>query len=927
MPFKNRYLFTEIALILSAGALLGLNSETAQAQLPQYNCRPNTQNNGWVCETPDGALALPPVNTGQRYRPNTLQNVQPSSESELEPESKPKPKPKLETTPLNGISVQIKPATPESNQAPALDSPLSSSAETPNIVNPAKVYPLDWVPQAELTAAQVAALPANCCGAFIDPSLVLKTPANDPSSAPTILNSVSDLAQPSVSVIDIEGDVTVGQGYRTVQNDRSTSINRDENSILMEGNVKFREPGMLILGRSAFIDTDNNTNRIDTAQYVIHDFGAHGTAASIVYNSDSGIVVLENGEFSRCEPENTFWKLSASSIVLDQIEGRGYATDVSIRVKDVPIFYYPFTMPFPLGDQRASGFLAPSTGSTRSGGFDFELPYYFNLAPNYDATFSPRLITDRGVMATAEMRYLANWSMNTLNISHLGGDKLFNATTRDVRGSDSPPVEDRWFIGYKHQGVIGKNWSTFIDYNAVSDEDYFFDLGNNGLNVFSRSHLNRQGRLDFNSDYLSAGVNVQRVQVIDPFINSVNINTPYDKLPQFHFETDRELPAGFQVRLQGEFTSFDRNLDNASLSLAQLDNGALVTGQRLNLEPEINWSVETPGWFVRANGKYKYAEYSLKNQALATLEDPDIGVGIFNVDAGLVFERELANGSMSQTLEPRLYYLYSEFEDQSMLPLFDTAELNFSFNQLFRDDRFSGGDRIGDADQVTAAITSRILDKNGRERARASLGQITYFEDRQVSLRNPLINFAPRYSPLSSTSSLVGEFALSIGKNWQLNTDVQWNQDTQTADEGSFQLRYHRDNNHLFNLSYRLRSLVNTPTFVLPGGIDPQIKQTDVSGVWPLSTNWKILGRWNYDHSNSRNVDAFAGIEWSNCCATIRLIGREWVDQDELFVPNVEPNQAIFVQFTLNGLGNLTGGGVSNLLSESIWGFRDTEYE
>jgi LPS-assembly protein len=282
---------------------------------------------------------------------------------------------------------------------------------------------------------------------------------------------------------------------------------------------------------------------------------------------------------------------------------------------------------------------------------------------------------------------------------------------------------------------------------------------------------------------------------------------------------------------------------------------------------------------------------------------------------------------MTQTLEPRIYYLYSEFEDQSMLPLFDTAELNFSFNQLFRDDRFSGGDRIADANQVTAALTSKILDKNGKERARASIGQITYFEDRQVSLRNPLISFVPRYSPLSSTSSLIGEFSLSAGQNWQLNTDVQWNQEAKDVDEGSIQLRYQRDNSHIFNLSYRIRNLVDTPTFLVPVGISPQIKQTDVSGVWPLTTNWKVLGRWNYDHSNARNIDAFAGVEWSNCCATIRVIGREWVDQDELFVPNVEPNQAIFVQFTLNGLGNLTGGGLTNLLSDGIWGFRDTEYE
>ena len=914
MPFIRHRLSTAIACGLAAAVMLICMPETSSAQLPKFNCQPNASGDGWICENtvPDSTVVAPRRNPA--YRPPATSpapaNPQPqqSSEPNLEdndsqapsPFTATEPEPKAETeTPVSAIFQPIEPSR----------------------------YPLDWVPRAQLTPEQLAGLPGNCCGAFIDPNLINKEDGGDPALTPIQFQATNGLQQVSQNLITINGEVVVQQGYRTVQNDNTTGLNRSENTILMEGNVEFREPGMLILGDSAFIDTDNSSNRIESAQYVIHDFGAHGTAASMVYNSDSGVVVIENGEFSRCEPENSFWKLSAESIVLDQNENRGYAKAVSLRIKDVPVFYYPFTMPFPLNDQPVSGFLPPSMGSTRTGGVDFELPYYLNLAPNYDMTLSPRLLSDRGIMLNGETRYLSKSTDHTVNLSYLGGDDQFDPATADVLGSTSPPTADRWFVGYKHQGAFGQNWSTFVDYNAVSDDDYFFDLGANGLNVFSRSNLNRQGSLNFNSDYLRAGVNLQRIQIIDPFANAVSINTPYDRLPQIHFDTGTYLPAGFRLGLRGEATLFDRNLDDASLSLTQLDNGALVTGQRVNLEPEINWSVESPGWFLRANGKYKLAEYRLENQALNTLEDPGFGIGIVNADAGLIFERSFANGTRTQTLEPRVYYLYSEFEDQSMLPLFDTSELNFSFNQLFRDDRFTGGDRVGDADQLTAALTTRILDTKGKERARASIGQITYFEDRRVSLANPLIDFIPRYSPTASTSAYVGEFAVTMGANWQLNTDVQWNEDRQDVDEGSFQLRYQRDNDHLFNLSYRFRSLVNTPTFTLPGGIDPRIKQTDFSGVWPISANWKVLGRWNYDHSNSRVLETFAGVEWSNCCAIIRVIGREWVDVDELFVPNIEPNQGIFVQVTLNGLGNLTGGGLSNLLSDGIWGFRDTEYD
>lgn len=912
MPFKKRHLSVELALILSSGLLLSATPNEAQSQLAQYNCRPNDAGDGWICEDSSTPGTSNTIRT--TTRPPAPATASPGGANTQSPASR-----------------NPQPATPEapatSDEAPAPEQPLLAREPEPiRATTTATDYPLDWVPIDSLSAEQRAALTGNCCGAFIDPTGRSKDAENQPADAEMRFDAAEGVTGLSQNLLSIDGDIKVQQGYRTIENNDSTTIDRAENSVIMQGDVVFREPGVMLEGDSAFIDNDAGINRIEQAQYVLHDYGAHGNANSIVYNSESGNVTIENGEFSRCEPESNFWLFRAETIVLNQEESRGYASKVSLRIKDVPVFYYPGTLPFPLGDERMSGFLAPSTGSTRSGGFDFELPYYFNLAPHYDATLSPRLISDRGVLTGLELRYLAETSLNTLNLSYLGDDKLFDAATANVPGADSPPTDKRWFVGYEHYGIYGRNWSSFVDYNAVSDEDYFYDLGSNGLNTTSRTHLNRQARLNYNSSYLRAGLNVQRIQIIDPFISSIDLNRPFDRLPQFYFDTDAYLGAGFRVELAGQVTSFDRSLDESLLSTAQLDSGALVNGERLNLEPALTWSVEQPGWFLRANAKYKHAAYKLQNQATVSADDPEIGVGVFNVDGGLIFERAMSGG-YTQTLEPRLYYLHSEYEDQSTLPLFDTSELNFSFSQLFREDRFSGGDRIGDADQASFALTSRILDPQGKERARVSLGQIRYFDDRLVDLGNPLQAWTPRYSPLAEKSALAGELALSIGASWRLNTDLQWNEETEELNEGSFQLRYHRDNDHLFNLAYRYRNLVNSPNFVLPSGIDPRIKQTDLSAAWPVSQRWKLLARWNYDHSNSRNLETFAGVEYSNCCATIRVIGREWVDEDELFVPNIEPNQGIFVQFTLNGLGNITGGGLSNLLRDGIRGFRETEDE
>ncbi|MEQ8408930.1 MAG: LPS-assembly protein LptD [Gammaproteobacteria bacterium] len=854
-----------VILLVSAGVLLG-NSPKAQAQLPSYNCQASSDGSGWECTTNN--------ERGARQARSSV-----------------------------------------ASQSASIDAPSSPTPEAAN-------FPLDWVPREAMTEEQREALDRACCGGFIDP-LADQPVATDNEAGATQFNSATGLNQVSRDEIQINGDVRLQQSGMLISNNNETTINRADNTVQLNGDVQVREPGLLLQGETASIDGDAQINRIGNAQYVMHEFGAHGNAGSIVYNGESGQITIENGEFSRCEPQEEFWRLRAASIILDPDQSRGYARDVSLRIGEVPVFYYPFTMTFPLGDGRVSGFLAPSLGTTRTGGVDIEVPYYFNIAPQADATVAPRLISDRGVMTSAELRYLASWSMNTLNASFLPDDDLFDPAQANTLGSDSPPVADRWYLGYEHFGALSQNWSTYVDYNAVSDSDYFYDLGGNGLNVASQSHLNRQARLQFSSSLLRAGVNVQRFQIIDPFFNTDTINKPFDRLPQFYFDSDQYLGAGFSVELDGQVTSFDRQLDRNLISDAQVAAGALVNGERVNLEPALKWAVETPGWFLRTSATYKHLAYDLDQQANSTQTDPEIGVPVYSVDSGLVFERE-RNGRGLQTLEPRVFYLQSDYQQQDHLPLFDTSELNFSFKQLFREDRFAGGDRIADADQATFALTTRLFSERGEERARFSLGQIFYFADRRVTLTNPLQTWQPRYSGTSEESALAGEMALSLGDNWRLNSDVQWDQQAEEINEGSMQLRYHGGDEQIFNLSYRYRRLVNSPNFTLPAGIDPRIKQTDLSAVWPLNENWTILGRWNYDHSNERNLESFAGLEWNNCCATIRVVAREWVDENELFVPNSEPNQGIFVQFTLHGLGDLAGGGLSNLLRDGIWGFRDT---
>lgn len=854
-------------------ALVCAMLNTAQAQstsAPRVSCVANAAGNGWDCETGAGFVRAP----------------------------------RLASPPSAGT-------TEQAHTEPAAQRGTPAS--------------LDWRARETMTPAQQATLSNDCCGGFIDPLSGETAAASDD----TEFTSSAGLVQSTSSSVDLRGEVTVNQGSRRIVNSGSddsatTTLDRDANTVRMRGDVAFREPGILLRGDEAFIDSERGRNTVNSAHYVLHESGIHGEAQRIDYDSESGVITLDNGKFSRCEPGNEFWVLRANAFELDQAVGRGRATAMSLRVRDIPVFYYPGTLQFPLGDQRLSGLLPPSIGSSLTGGMDIQVPYYLNIAQQMDATLSPRLLSDRGVMLGGELRYLGKRSMNTLNGAYLGNDKLFDPATAATLGADSPSQPDRWFVGFEHEGQLGRGFASYIDYNAVSDNDYFFDFGNGGLSLSSQTHLNRQARLDYRSDLLQARLNVQRLQIVDPFAAALDINRPFDRLPQFTFNTQTGLGLGFSLALAGEATAFDRSLDERLLSQTKIDAGALVTGTRVNLEPEIRWAVERPGWFLRAKSKVLARRYNLDRQALDTAAAPDFAVAVTSLDAGLVFERSTKSGG-TQTLEPRLFALDSGYADQSEIPLFDSSELNFSFAQLFRDERFAGGDRVSNARQLSAALTSRVLDDAGRERARFSLGQIVYFEDRLVDLSNPLQNWAARYSPTADGSAFAAEAAYAPGERWRFITDVQWDEDTQQVIEGRAQVRYRRDNSHLFNLAYRERNLVSSPNLVLPpaidGAIDTHIRQTDLSAVWSLGANWKILGRWNYDHSNARNLESFGGVEYSNCCAKIRVVAREWINENELFVRNFQPNRGVFVQFTLIGLGNLSGGGLDSLLTQGIQGY------
>ena len=742
---------------------------------------------------------------------------------------------------------------------------------------------LDWVPREQLTPEDQEKTPGYCAGAYVEPDYLAEEVRKlDPATQP-ILGSSIESETTEDGQTTLTGDVVIRQGYRQVKSGKAL-INREAGTVDLEGEAQYREPGVLLIGQDTHINMETKAVTINDAEFVAHNNHMRGTAKQLE-KDEQGLIHARKGMVTTCPPGVNSWALKSSKVKLDREKGEGVATNATVRVKNVPVFYTPYIR-FPIDDRRKTGFLFPQLGSSDDG-VDFAAPYYINIAPNYDATVTPRYISDRGAMAELEFRYLHSNNEGVLGGAYLDGDDEFNG-------------EDRWIAAVEHKGTLFNKISTYVDYGVVSDEDYFSDLGTD-LNLSSQTHLLRIGQASYSSDYWKIITRLQGYQTLDELITDQN--KPYDRLPQIIFDGAYPLEnLGIEFGLKTEYSYFDR--DNDDLSGLQK-----AVGHRYSAEPSINWNPEWPFAYINPQVKYKYRKYSLEDLDSSYDDSPDIGTPLYSLDAGVFFERDMSlfGQALTHTFEPRIFYLkVPEEEDQHLIPNFDTGELTFSYNQLFREDRFTGGDRIGDADQLTVGLTTRFIEDSGFERFRASIGQIYYFEDRRVTLSGIM-----QPDDFNSESAYAAEFMYALQSGWRLRGDIEWDSDTERTNESSIALRYHTDNRHIFNLGYRVRN-------------DRQkLEQTDISLIWPLSDRWLFFTRWNQDLINDRIIEGLAGLEYSSCCWSIRIAARRWINDDDIFrIDEVEEKDGIYIQFQLKGLAGI-GQSLDGILSNSIPGYQE----
>ncbi|HEX4884364.1 MAG TPA: LPS-assembly protein LptD [Casimicrobiaceae bacterium] len=641
-----------------------------------------------------------------------------------------------------------------------------------------------------------------------------------------------------------------------------------------KGNVVLRQGNDWVGGPEVRFRRGEETGMFESPSFGVGQLGARGDAQRITFVGPNRYDILM-GRVTTCVAPREDWFLRADSMEIDTEKKVGVAHGARLDFMGFPLLYTPW-LEFPLSDDRKSGFLAPTLGSSGTRGIDFALPYYFNLAPNYDATVTPRIMTKRGIQVGGQFRYLFDGTMPSQGEAY--------AEVLPDRKTDST----RWLYSWRHNQQFAPWLAGYLNLNRVSDDKYFADLSER-VSVTSQSTLAQEGGLAATFGPLSVLARAQRFQTLQD--ENAPITPPYNRVPQILATLSEVEWKGLAFSGMGEFARFSR--------------ANVAEGDRAVLYPQVEWRRQGPSWFVAARGAVHARQYEITDPAAAGDRSENVVVPIASLDAGLVFEREwTAFGTRYlQTLEPRAFYVYIPYRDQSRLPVFDTAVDDFNFSQLFTENRYLGHDRVGDANQLTLAVTSRLLDPaSGAERIRVSLGQRLYFEDQRVTLPNEL----PRSG--SSSDILLGAEG-RLTDAWLLNGLVQHNLDSGVTERFNVGARWTPAPGKVLAGSWRYTRQVGEGV-----GKGTELKQFDLAAQWPIDGRWTLLGRWNYSLVDSKTLEALAGVEYNADCWVLRAV------LHRLTTTSQQTSTAFYLQLELNGLARL-GNSPLDLLRRSVPGF------
>jgi LPS-assembly protein len=665
----------------------------------------------------------------------------------------------------------------------------------------------------------------------------------------------------------LNGDVLIKQGDRTLKTSNARYDSKTQ-SFSVDDDVEYADPDMKVSGSSAQVDQAGGAT-FEGAKFELTDRNARGSADRIQVTRDNELK-LDNVRYTTCPAGEEDWVLRASDIDIRQRAGIGFGRGVRLDFKGVPILYAPF-LSFPVGDQRKSGFLFPTIGTSTRSGSSIAIPWYWNIAPNYDATFAPTYYSKRGAKLDSEFRYLTDLGRGTLQTEYLPDDAEFG--------------DSRSYLRFIDRSDFTETLRLDIDAANVSDSQWFedFGLGPEGTSI---SYLERSASLTYLTQHWLAVLRAQNFQTIDDIGIPPELR-PHTLLPDLAVHADfPEQLAGLDFGMDLEVSNFAHNYEDR-----------VATGWRMDVAPQIRWPLRGAGVYLEPSASWRYTAYRLDDKVLPGNDDsPSRAAPVLSVDGGLIFERlSGSRGQRLMTLEPRFMYLYVPFRNQDNLPVFDTAPADLNLVQLFRTNRYVGADRLSDANQVSIGVTSRLIDaQDGQQFISGTIGQAYFFDEPRVALPGEVLE-DPEFS------DIIAELDVTAYQDWNVSMGLQWDPGETRSEKGDVRLQYKPQYDRVVNVGYRFRR--------------GSIEQVDGSVAWPIGDKWSAYARMVYSLQDQTTLDQFAGFEYRSCCWRIRAVARRYVSDR-----TGDTDTSFLLQLELNGLSSV-GVGADAFLERAIRGY------
>lgn len=723
-----------------------------------------------------------------------------------------------------------------------------------------------------------------CQGTWVTP-INPETKAVDASSTTSVITADYGHYNPEGDSV-LQGNVIIDQEGRTIRADQVT-IDSTQTYANAQGRVQLAQSGLLTQSDQINYNLKTQTGDLNNSFYISEQQHAHGHASQIK-RANENLVILKDASYTACPPEQKpAWRIQAKEIELNQDTGRGVTRGTKLYVKDVPVLAVPY-FNFPIDDRRTTGILNPNFGYSNDGGAQLTVPVYLNLAPNYDLTLTPSYMSKRGVKLDAEFRYMTE---------NFGSGRIWGGYLPTDNQYDNKDREDLHFL---HNWKINDQWSTNLEYNHASDKDYFSDF-NTSPNSKTDLNLRRAWELNYQNGIpgLKAQLKVEDFQTLDETIKDAD--KPYARLPQFLLNYVTGDPQGLQYEFNNDTAYFKKSIN---------DGSALESsGTRIYNQFAVRYNYLTPSWFyaipevsVRSINTY-YDQDAQVNRGSDDLQK-SVVVPQFTFATGVTFEKD---GKYLQSISPRAFYAYSPYKNQEDYPNFDSTTASISYDQLFNPYRFYGHDRLDDNNFLSLGVTYSLLDTEGLERIKASIGQSYYFSDRRVTLNQEPDEFDKqrRTGPIVSLSSQLNQnFTIAANSAWMENGDNA---------QRDFQAYFVGDKDNLYNLGYFYRKNI-------PDRQDAY-DQAVASFIQPVKDNWRIMGHAQYDLDNNLMREYLLGVNYESCCWAVSVYGRSYYnDLDDPNLPDVHRKKAIMAEFTLKGLGALNNK-LASLLENRVLGF------